>query len=79
LAKSILGTTASVPNFALPVAIEWDSLPGIFAFPTALNSFLSPFAPAMSAIAMLPYFIGTAIMLEIIIDDSRLNPGTLCH
>ena len=39
-AWSIFGTITSVPNFALPVASEWDSSPGIFGFPTTLSSFL---------------------------------------
>ena len=35
------GTVASEPNFALPVAMAYDSLPGTLAFPTILNYFLS--------------------------------------
>ena len=41
------GTITSVPNLALPVAVEQGSLPGTLRFPAIMNSFMSPLLPSV--------------------------------
>src|SRR5512145_290168 len=43
-----------MPNLALPVASEWDNLPGRLGFPTTLKSGLCPLVPARSAMLCAP-------------------------